>query len=603
VSFKDGFYGNLPFPSGPNRVSYSEAALINTTDRGLTEISQRIKVDSAIARQSEQSSREQFQSFQSALIEQGEMHRQSNEQNARILAEEFSLQIGQLNDSLGDGLRDISMDVRAASEETVASIERLGRYLGAALSEVRWAVEKNTSVTQKLLEVQLNSHWNDSRQFYEAGVHWYEKRKLDLSRLDFQKAVAACSTNAFAYQYLGFLAVHRDDQREAVQDFELATECAPSDHHRAIAHYHLARALDASGDPAGSLEHAQAAVELERGNLVFRNELVHALVRTGAEDRAILELRNLISDDMNYWIVSDIDRSLDPIRSKVNTLRDKMREERKESARVAMSRFDEAIRVTTGYLDPALAKLTETAEAKYKALQTLYDHGTVFDYQNVERLAPEAVDELAQAAGWVYGNRANKLRHLLAECEQKLNLGVEQYAELPEVPQSLSLMDMDRVLPALKWFGIGLLLIPVLLIVLFLVSMLLYLIFLIPVHAWHKPFTSEEAMNIFFTRMIRYCSFVPAVLSLLNLLRVMVSNGFKMAKNAGRSSDFEQRQEEHQRATAEAMGDARLRKAAEDKRLHLEISGLESERDVVAGRLEDLRHLQVVREVPALPLP
>ena len=441
VSYKDSFYGNLPMPSGPLRVSYAENALINTTDRGLTEISTRLKSANAIAQQSEQSSREQFQSLQSALIEQGEMHRQSNEQNARILAEEFSLQIGQLNDSLGDGLRDLSMDVRAASAETVTAIDQLGRYLGAALSEVRWEMEKNTAVTQRLLEVQLNSHWNDSRQFYEAGVHWYEKRKLDLSRQDFQKAVAACSTNAFAYQYLGFLAVHRNDQQEALQDFELAMECAPSAHHKAIAHYHLARALDASGDPAGSLEQAQAAVELEPGDLVFRNELVHALVRTGAEDEAILELRKLIDADMNYWIVSDIDRWLDPIRSKVNALRDKMREERKESARVAMSRLEEGIRMTTGYLDPALANLTEAAEATYKDLHTLYDRGTVFDFQNVERLAPKALDHLAQAAGRVYSNGASKLQGRLKECKQKLTLGAEQYAELPEAPESPSLLE------------------------------------------------------------------------------------------------------------------------------------------------------------------
>ena len=78
-------------------------------------------------------------------------------------------------------------------------------------------------------------------------------------------------------------------------------------------------------------------------------------------------------------------------------------------------------------------------------------------------------------------------------------------------------------------------------------------------------------------------------------------NGAAVSKNAGRRKDFEQREGEHQRATATAMEEARRKKGAEDKRLHAAILDLEHEIETVAGRLEDLRHLQVVQEAPALP--
>jgi hypothetical protein len=406
MSFRDSFFGDTLLSSGPLRISYGDNVLINTIDRGLT----------AQYKQAEALN----ERIQSKLAETIERYREASDGSSQMLADEISWQAAQ-----------IRQDIAALSRNLAQALDYVAKYLGAGISEARWAVERNTEVTRRILEIELTSHWNESRQFFEEGVQCYDNGERAFAEERFQEAVKACRTNAFAYQYLGFLAAHRDDQTQALRNFDLAAKFAPDDHHRGIAHYHLALAQGASGDGKASLDNAKAAVGCEPDNLVYRYELVCAFVRVGETDNALRELRNVIAADLDYWTRSASDKALDPIRSQLSDLLGTMREERRRTTSHSMERFLETIRLVAGFRDDGLEKLNNSAHATYDSSHALYERGTVFAYRDAAKASKEGNERLVHDAIRLCQDRITSLETDLfrKEAEHKTRvLGLKRQA-------------------------------------------------------------------------------------------------------------------------------------------------------------------------------
>jgi len=403
MSFRTSFFGDSLQSSGPTRIPYGENVLINTVDRGLTA---QVEQTAMLGRQ-----------LQSAYLEGIERYRESQEESAQVISQEIQWQ-----------MEEVRREIKSSASDIVRTVNTVGDYLGAEISEVRWAIERNTAVTRRILEVQLKSHWNDSRQFYEEGVQCYERAERELARERFERAVQACMTNSFAYEYLGFLAAHRDDAAQALRYFDLAGKFAPDNHHRGFANFHLARAFHATGDEKMSAECAGAAVRCDPKNNVYRYELVQALMRFGKIEDAIAELRRLILLDWKYWSVSAFHRLLDPMRPQVNGLLEAMREEQRKLADQLMVELREAVlkleSVNDGNLDP----LITVARIRVATLEETYAKGKVFDYLEIQDAARGYPEQLVQQAIEIFqdcvARRREKLANLIQSSEeQKQQLG------------------------------------------------------------------------------------------------------------------------------------------------------------------------------------
>jgi len=115
------------------------------------------------------------------------------------LAHAQSSQANLLSQELGY----LAGQVETQTHDIVGALQLTCDYLGTALTEIRWAIERNAAATQKLL---LESLTNGSRQYFEQGVTCYEEGEFAFARDRFSLALERNRTNFFAYQHLGFLA-------------------------------------------------------------------------------------------------------------------------------------------------------------------------------------------------------------------------------------------------------------------------------------------------------------------------------------------------------------------------------------------------------------
>lgn len=244
-----------------------------------------------------------------------------------------------------------------------------------------------------MLESLWKTHWIDSRQFFDEGIHFYESAEWEFARELFQKAIDACRTNGFAYQYLGFLSVHGDDQAQALRYFELAAKCAPNDHHKAIAQHHLSRAWHASGNETAALDHIRLAIALAPEDLPYRLELVRALMRAGLKQDAIRELRWLILTELKYWTAAAIDRTLDPMREDVTELLRQLRDEARAMAEKILAEFRETVRLIDSFPQPlpfVFSRTRNWQRSVEESMKSMRAKETIFEYRIIIGTIPNS---------------------------------------------------------------------------------------------------------------------------------------------------------------------------------------------------------------------
>ena len=211
MGFRDDFTsGYLLTPVGPQQRTFAQWSLESTVDSGL--------------RANQKQLRAMGEHLSSAFQDGISRLEHSQMQSAKLLQRELQYQADHIVDAIGQGSADV-----------VAAVQEACGYLGGQLCEIRWAIERQTQVSQQILQVLLNALDNASRQYWEQGVKCYETSEYDIARERFSRALDANRTNYFAYQYLGFIAVHEERSEEALRNFELAKKFADSGYHRALA--------------------------------------------------------------------------------------------------------------------------------------------------------------------------------------------------------------------------------------------------------------------------------------------------------------------------------------------------------------------------------
>jgi tetratricopeptide (TPR) repeat protein len=351
-SFNDGF---LLSPVGPRQRSFAQWSLEDTIDSGLRANNKQL-----------QSLGEHLTStFQNGIsrLEHSQM------QSAKLLQREMQYQADQIAGAVEQGSADV-----------VAALQRTCDYLGGELCELRWATEKQTEVSRQILQVLLDSLGNESRQLWTQGVRCYETGEYDIAKERFDLALSKNRTNYFAYQYLGFIAVHKENSSEALKNFDLARKFAESGYHRALALSHLARSLKAIGDLPQAVQSLVAATDAAPEHAKFWYECAVFQVAASNVSEAIRCLRQAISSDWMYWSIAASDANIEPIRDSVDYLLAEMREEQRRIARQSLDTF--AVTLTK------LAGMGITGEladyhAELNRCDATYREGTVFAYRNL----------------------------------------------------------------------------------------------------------------------------------------------------------------------------------------------------------------------------
>ena len=405
MGFRDSFIdGYLLTPVGPRQRTFAQWSLESTVDSGLRANQKQV-----------QALRENLTSAFQAGISRLE---QSQMQSARLLQRELQYQADNIIDAIDRGSADV-----------VGAVQKACDYLGGQLCEVRWAIERQSQVSQQILQVLLNALDNTSRQYWEQGVKCYETSEYDIARERFNRALDANRTNYFAYQYLGFIAVHEEKASEALKNFELARKFADSGYHRALAFSHLARSHHATGDLAHALQSAVAATDAAPDHAKFWYECAVFHVRASNGEEAIQCLRRAISGDWTYWSISISDANLDLIRPRVERLLEQMREEQRVIARQALDGFGSTMKMLHG-----MRITTEVAEWQRKLHECgeSYRGGTVFAYRNLVQPTHDGQKQALQSAIKALDQRVNSNRSSLSSVQ------VQQREEVGKVSNRIS---------------------------------------------------------------------------------------------------------------------------------------------------------------------
>lgn len=337
-----------------------------------------------------------MQKAQMKLLKAGFEHvAQTQATASAALQGELAYQADRLGRQIAQSSSDVVAAVGQSSAEIVDSIQQMSDYLGAGLSEVRWAVERHTRVSEEILRVLIESLSNESRQYFEQGFKCYETGEYEFAKKTFSKALEANITNHFAYQYLGFIAMLESNATEAFRNFDLARKFAENDYHRALALSHLARSYHATDELEKAADLAKRATETYPQLAKFWYEFAGYAVRLGRNEEAIKALKEAIERDWMFFTVVAGDHDFDSIRVRVNRLLDSLRECERGKARQSLDNLHHAIGTAqkSGVdkeLEPYRKTLTEL-ESKYK-------QNNVFLYREIVPKAEELHNKAFQVA-------------------------------------------------------------------------------------------------------------------------------------------------------------------------------------------------------------
>ena len=398
MAFRDDFInGYLMTPVGPRKRDFAQWSLENTVDSGFR----------ASNKQAQAANQHLVSAFQSRIQHLAD----SQMQAAKLLQRELQYQMDGLTSTTDRGFADV-----------VSAIQSTCDYLGGQLCEVRWAIERQTQVSQQLLHVLLTSLDNTSRQYYEQGVKWYEDSEYDLAKERLQLALKENSRNSFAYQYLGFIAVNREESQEALRNFELARKAAENAYHKALALSHLARSYNAVGELPKALQCSTSAAQVAPDHAKFWYESAVYYVRSGITAEAVKCLRRAISTDWVYWSISVTDSNLEPVRPSVQELLLAMREEQRTIARKCLDQVKQTAATLGGMqISSEVAEYTRTLSQ----CETKYREGTVFAYRDLVPIVQQAQKKALETAIKVLeqrltANRADLVRYV-ADQRQDVN--------------------------------------------------------------------------------------------------------------------------------------------------------------------------------------
>ena len=396
MAFRDEFLSG--YSLGPRRRTFAQWSLERTVDSGLR----------ANQRQMQELGSAVRSTFEQGIDRLAESHMKS----ASLLKAELQFQADNIIDA-----------ITRSSTDVVSAIQNTCDYLGGELREVRWALERQTTVSQHILEVLRNSLDNTSRQYYDQGVKCYETAEYDMARERFNRAIEANRTNYFAYQYLGFIAALNDDSADALKNFQLARKFADTDYHRALALSHSALALQGTGDLNSAEESAALAATLAPDRGVFWYDLGFYRVRLNVAPRAMQAFRSAILADWNYWSVLVSDERLDNVRSQIVDLLDTMRSEQQKSARAGLESVDAAIAATKkmGVTEELSAEVN-----RRRAMEKEFAVGTVFAFRDLANEAPTRRRAIFQIALDTLNARIERNRREVVQAKTDTTLEIAQ---------------------------------------------------------------------------------------------------------------------------------------------------------------------------------
>jgi tetratricopeptide (TPR) repeat protein len=385
MSFSDAFIqGRLIPPTGPRTRTFAQWSLERTVDRGFRANRDQLKSLTQNIRSS----------FDAGVDRLAEVQARSTE----VLKREIQQQTDSLIEALESGSSDIVGAIQAASD-----------YLGGELSEIHWAIERHSEVSARILNTLLTSLDNTARQYWEQGLKCYEAAEFTIAKERFNRSLEADRTNHFAYEYLGFIAVHEDDDKEAILNFNLAQKFAQNDALRALAFSHLARAYSATGDYARALDAVCECTRLAAREAKYHYQActLWALAHRSAPN-ALKSLRAAVDLDLAYWSIAAADPALCEIRDDVLEFLADQRAERAKQANRALT----ALESTTGMVqDLGLdVSVANKADATLRTCKKAMSSGTVFDYLKAVSECTAVCSELRQGAVVAIDSRLAGLR-------------------------------------------------------------------------------------------------------------------------------------------------------------------------------------------------
>jgi tetratricopeptide (TPR) repeat protein len=370
-NFRDDFVnGYVLEPVGRRQRTFAQWSLENTVDIGFTKNTEQLK--------------ELGGEIRGVLNTGLERLLESQLDSSSLLIKEIEFQSGCIVEAIEHG-----------STSVVSAIQHACDYLGGEFCEVRWAIDRQTEVAKKLLEVMLTSLDNTSRQYYQQGVACFEKGELEIAEERFIKALEENKTNHFAYQYLGFIAVQKSDGKAAIRFFDLARKFAVNDYHRAQALGHLARSLAAAGDTSGAIENLTAAIKATPNHAPFWYLCMIYHARLGNTIDAVHSLKQAIVLDWNYWSLSAVDSNTETIRKEVINLLEQIRREQQRAAHETLENFKHTI---IYFRQSSIAGEVAPYSDILEACQRDYQRGTVFNFRESAKTARAAHTEALEVA-------------------------------------------------------------------------------------------------------------------------------------------------------------------------------------------------------------
>lgn len=308
--------------------------------------------------------------------------------------------IAQLDAELDYQLRSIRGEISEAREATVEEIQRsTGRIvesiqdfcgiLDDRLLDIRWAIDRQTEITEKIYKAMITRLSHEARELLEQGVTAFELGQYADSEGRLLRASELDVTNHLIYQYLGLIALGNGKASEAIGWFERAEiysiRCEDRRYHSEALAY-KARALYKLGRLNEAIESVQTAIEYSPTNTMYWMNL--ATYGSELKSVAIVSnaLRNAISIDLDLFSYVADDRKFDTMKATVAALLIEIRDQERQEASAAMKELKE-IHFCISEADREAGPPSVAEISGFREHEQQLDSGNIFQYRDLKNWA------------------------------------------------------------------------------------------------------------------------------------------------------------------------------------------------------------------------
>lgn len=241
-------------------------------------------------------------------------------------------------------------DITLGVQDVVDGIDKLSSKIGWGFSELIWRIEENREVLEKILKTLQNPTKTDAAEDRKDGLYAYWNGFIDDALEYFHNAVEKNRFDFSVHQYIGDIYFHhKENIEQSLEFYQNAAKYAKpkSKIHSSYALLNVAKVQEIKENFIEAKKSTEEAIEISpnSSSIYYRSHYEHGryLAILNNYQEVLKHLKICFENDSYYAVLVDSEEDFDPMRDKINGLKQEMRNKAKERAQNGIEKIRKII--------------------------------------------------------------------------------------------------------------------------------------------------------------------------------------------------------------------------------------------------------------------